>query len=116
MPFIFLGLLAGILSGFIGVGGGVIIVPALVLFFKFTQKMAQGTTIALLIPPIGILAAWTYYKQGNVDLRVAALICLGFVIGGLIGAKFATNLPNEALRKIFAVIIILIGLQMFFKK
>ena len=116
MSFVILGLLAGILSGFIGVGGGVIIVPALVLFFKFTQKMAQGTTIALLIPPIGILAAWTYYKQGNVDLRVAALICLGFVLGGLIGAKFAVNLPNDTLRKIFAVIIILIGLQMFFKK
>ncbi len=116
MSFVFLGLLAGILSGFIGVGGGVIIVPALVLFFKFTQKMAQGTTIALLIPPIGILAAWTYYKQGNVDLRVAALICVGFVLGGLIGAKFATNLSNDVLRKVFAVIIILIGLQMFFKK
>lgn len=116
MSFTLLGLLAGILSGFIGVGGGVIIVPALVFFFNFTQKMAQGTTIALLIPPIGILAAWTYYKQGDVNIKAAALICLGFVLGGLIGAKFATNMNNDLLRKIFAVILVLIGLQMFLKK
>ena len=68
---ILLGLVAGILSGLIGIGGGTIIVPALVLFFGISQHMAQGTTLALLVPPIGILAAWTYYRQGYVDLHIA---------------------------------------------
>jgi hypothetical protein len=89
--YILLGLAAGVLSGMIGIGGGTIIVPALVLLFGFSQHAAQGTTLALLVPPIGILAAWTYYRQGYVDLTVAGLICLGFFIGGFLGAKIATG-------------------------
>ena len=77
-----LGLLAGIFSGLIGVGGGVIIVPALVFLFGLSQHQAQGTTLALLVPPIGLLAAWTYYKEGHVDLKIAGLICVGFFLGG----------------------------------
>ena len=115
ISFIFLGLVAGVLSGVIGIGGGVVIVPALLYFFKFTQQQAQGTTLGLLVLPVGVLAAWTYHKHGLVDLRVAGLIALGFFIGGLIGAKLAVGLNNDILRKIFAVTLILIGLKMFFK-
>ena len=113
---VLLGLCAGGLSGLIGIGGGVIITPALVLLFGLSQQQAQGTTLALLVPPVGILAAWTYWKQGFVDLKMAGLICLGFVIGGLIGARFATDLNSETLRKIFAGSLMLISLKMFFDK
>ena len=87
--YILLGVVAGIFSGLIGIGGGIIIVPALVLLFGLSQHSAQGTTLALMVPPIGLLAAWTYYKQGLVDLKIAAFVCIGFFIGGLLGAKFA---------------------------
>lgn len=114
--YVLLGVIAGIFSGLIGVGGGVVIVPALVFWFKFSQHLAQGTTLALLVPPIGILAAWTYYKQGYVDLKVAGLICLGFVVGGWFGAKFAIGVSNVLLERIFGVAIIAIGLKMLFAR
>lgn len=114
--YVILGLTAGLLSGLIGIGGGTIIVPALVILFGLSQHMAQGTTLALLVPPIGILAAWTYYRQGYVDLPVAGYICLGFFIGGLFGAKLATNLPNIVLERIFGVAMLLISLKMIFAK
>jgi uncharacterized membrane protein YfcA len=112
--YLILGLVAGILSGLIGIGGGTIIVPALVFLFGLSQHLAQGTTLALLVPPIGILAAWTYYKQGYVDLHIAALICLGFFFGGLLGAKFATKLSDLALERVFGIALLLISLKMIF--
>ena len=111
-----IGLTAGMVSGLLGVGGAIIIVPALVFFYGMTQHQAQGTTLALLVPPIGFLAAWTYYKQGYVDLRIAALICAGFFIGGLLGAKFATKLSNVLLERVFGVALLLISLKMIFAK
>jgi hypothetical protein len=99
---VLLGLVAGAFGGLIGVGGGVIIVPALVFLFGLSQHQAQGTTLALLIPPIGLLAAWTYYQEGYVDIHIAALICLGFFAGGLLGAKVANHLSNVALERVFA--------------
>ena len=114
--YILLGLVAGAFSGVVGLGGGVVIVPALVFLFGMTQHQAQGTTLALLVPPIGILAALEYYKRGYVDLRIAAFICLGFVLGGLIGAKIATGLPNDVLRKIFGGALLLIGAKMILWK
>ena len=113
---IILGLAAGTLSGLIGIGGGIIIIPALVFIFGLSQKMAQGTTLALLIPPIGLLAALTYYKHGFVDVKFAILIILGFIIGSVIGAKFAIKLPTEVLTKVFAISIILIGIKMLIGK
>ena len=113
---IVLGLVAGMLSGLLGIGGGIIIVPAFVYLAGFTQKLAQGTTLALMVPPIGLLAAWTYYKSGNVDIRTAVLVCLGFFIGGLIGAKFAVNIPNEILKRAFGIALVLIGIHMTFLK
>ncbi|MBI4643471.1 MAG: sulfite exporter TauE/SafE family protein [Deltaproteobacteria bacterium] len=116
LGFVLLGLVAGAFSGLIGVGGGVIIVPALVFLFGLSQHQAQGTTLALLIPPIGLLAAWTYYKEGYVDVHIAALICLGFFVGGLLGAKLANHLSNVALERVFGVAMLLISLKMIFAK
>lgn len=112
--YIFLGLLAGTLSGLIGIGGGVIIVPSLIFLFGFSQQEAQGTTLGLLVPPIGILAAWTYYQQGYVNLKVAALICLGFILGGLLGAKIAVVLPSKVLERIFGTALLAIALKIIF--
>lgn len=111
-----LGLAAGILSGLIGLGGGVIIVPALVFLFHLSQHQAQGTTLAMLVPPIGILAAWTYYRQGYVDLRIAALVGVGLMIGALLGAKIATSLSSQVLEKVFGVVLLLIAIKMIWGK
>ncbi|NVN98037.1 MAG: sulfite exporter TauE/SafE family protein [Geobacteraceae bacterium] len=109
---ILLGGLAGVTSGLIGIGGGIIIVPALVLFFGFSQQMAQGTTLALMVPPLGILAALTYYRQGYVDIKTAGLICLGFLLGSVLGADLAIRLPTEILTRTFGAVLVAIGLKM----
>jgi uncharacterized membrane protein YfcA len=114
--YILLGLSAGTISGFVGIGGGVIIVPALVFFFEFTQKQAQGTTLALLVPPIGFLAAYAYWSKGHVDIPPALMIGGGLLVGGLIGAKFSQGLSNEILQKVFGGMMIAIGLYMMFRK
>src|SRR5580658_8981469 len=114
--YVLLGLAAGALSGLIGIGGGVIIVPALILLFGLSQHQAQGTTLALLIPPVGILAVWTYYKQGYVNLEIAGYMCVGFFVGGLLGAKMATHVSNVVLEKIFGVALLLIAVKMLFAK
>jgi hypothetical protein len=111
---IILGLIAGVLGGLLGIGGGIIIIPALIFLFGFSQHMAQGTTLALMVPPIGLLAAWQYYKQGYVDLKIAGLICVGFFVGGFFGAKFANQIPDQILRKVFGVFLLLISLRMIF--
>jgi uncharacterized protein len=114
--YLLLGFVAGALSGLIGIGGGVIIVPALVFLFGLSQHQAQGTTLALLIPPIGILAAWMYYQEGYVDVKIAAIICLGFFFGCFLGAKVGTWLSNNMLERIFGVVLFLIALKMIFVK
>lgn len=111
-----IGLVAGALSGLLGIGGGIIIVPALVFLFGLSQHQAQGTTLALMVPPIGLLAAWTYYKAGFVDLKIAAFICIGFFIGGLLGAMYADSLPGPLLRKIFGFVFLIIALKMILTK
>lgn len=110
--YILLGVLAGFISGLIGIGGGVIIVPALIFLFGLSQHEAQGTTLALLVPPIGLLAAWTYYRQGYVDLKIAVCICLGFLLGSFLGAKLATNSPTILLERIFGGAMLMIALKM----
>ena len=114
--YIVLGLIAGIVSGLIGIGGGIIIIPALIFLFGFSQHQAQGTTLALLVPPIGLLAAWTYYQQGYVDLKIAGFICAGFFFGGLLGAKLAIGLPNAVLERVFGIALLLTALKMIFTK
>jgi hypothetical protein len=114
--YLLLGLVVGIFSGLIGIDGGVILVPALIFFFGLSQHQAQGTTLALMVPPIELLAAWTYYKQGYVDLKIAVFICIGFFCGGLLGAKLAIGLSNEILTKVFGIILLLIAIKMIFTK
>lgn len=114
--YVALGLFIGYLSGLIGIGGGVVLVPILVYLFKYTQHQAQGTTLALMVPPIGLLAAWTYYKNGYVDLRVAGLLCIGFILGGLLGAKTAIALPDVLLKRIFGAALLLVSLKMLLGK
>ncbi|TWJ16686.1 sulfite exporter TauE/SafE family protein [Geobacter argillaceus] len=109
-----LGIVAGLTSGLIGIGGGIIIVPVLVLFFGFSQQLAQGTTLALMVPPLGAFAAWTYYRQGYVDIKTAVLVCFGFLVGSVLGADFALRLPTEVLTRIFGAILVAVGLRMLF--
>lgn len=114
--YLFLGVCAGVLSGLIGIGGGILIVPALVFIFGMSQHQAQGTSLAVLLPPVGLLAATMYYQQGYIDLKVAALICLGFVLGSVFGVKIAFNIPDLMLKKIFGAILLLVGLKMLLNK
>jgi len=109
-----LGFATGIVSGVIGIGGGIILVPALTFLFKLSQHQAQGTTLALMVPPIGLLAAWTYFRHGYVDLRIAAFVATGFFLGGLVGAQFACWLPDIVLRKVFGVALLAVALRIIF--
>lgn len=111
-----IGLSAGILGGLMGIGGGIIMIPALIYVLKFNQHLAQGTTLAAMIPPIGILAAYEYYKSGNVNIPVALTLALGFVIGGYIGGKIAASLDNETLRRVFGIILFIMSLHIIFSK
>ncbi|MBN1871766.1 MAG: sulfite exporter TauE/SafE family protein [Candidatus Omnitrophica bacterium] len=114
--YILWGLIAGIASGFLGIGGGIIIIPALVLIFGLTQHQAQGTTLALMIPPIGLLAAMKYYQAGNVNLKIALFVCLGFFFGGYLGASFVHHVPDVILRKVFGVVMLFVSLKLIFLK
>ena len=114
--YLLLGLVTGILSGLMGIGGAIIIIPTLVLLFGLSQHMAQGTTLALMVPPIGLLAAWTYYQKGFVDLKIAGFICIGFFIGGLLGANLAIGIPDQILKKVFGVLLLAVSIRMIFFK
>lgn len=113
--YIVIGVFAGIISGLIGIGGGILIVPCLIYIFGFSQHLAQGTTLAMMIPPIGLLAALAYYKQGYVNLPVAGLMCLGFILGGYLGATFAIGFSDAVLRKIFGACLLVIAGYMIIK-
>ncbi|MDF2881362.1 MAG: hypothetical protein K0R54_1919 [Clostridiaceae bacterium] len=114
--FILIGLLAGVLSGFLGIGGGVVIVPALVYICGFSQLKAQGTSLAILLPPVGILAFMEYYKNGNVDVKAGLIIAAALVLGSAAAGRFAQNISPSLLRKAFAVFMIIVSIKMFFSK
>jgi len=114
--FVLIGLIAGILSGMFGVGGGIIIVPALMYLCGFSQLKAQGTSLAIMLPPVGILAFISYYKRGQVDIQSGILICIFLVVGSVFGAKIANNIPITILKRSFGVLMILISLKMIFSK
>lgn len=107
-----IGLAAGMLSGLVGVGGGIIVVPALVFALGFTQQQAQGTSLGLLLLPIGIFAVLNYYKQGYIDIRVVLIMSVAFIFGAYLGSKFSLSLPEERVKKIFAVILFWAGIKM----
>ena len=110
-----IGLLAGFLSGMIGIGGGIIIVPALVYLLGVSQLSAQGTSIALMLPPIGILAAMNYYKAGSLNIKYAAIIAVTFIIGGYIGSRMSLDYLSEAaMKKVFGIILMVVSIKMVF--
>jgi uncharacterized protein len=111
---VIIGLAAGFASGMVGIGGGLVIVPALVYFLAFTQHQAQGNSLALLLFPVGILGVINYYKKGYVDFRYAALLAVGFVAGSYLGSRFSLSLPQESVKKIFAVLMIVLAVKMLF--
>lgn len=111
-----IGLMAGILSGMVGIGGGIVIVPALVYFMNMSQHEAQGTSLAVLLLPVGILAVYYYYQAGYVDIRSSLIIASTFVVGGLIGSKIAIVVDQNMLKKIFGIFLLLISLKMILGK
>jgi len=110
---ILIGIVSGVSSGFFGIGGAIILIPAIVYVFKFSQHLAQGTALAALLLPVGILAVIKYYKAGNVNIKVAAFVAFGFVIGGLIGASLAQSVSNLILKRLFAGLLLFISIYMF---
>jgi uncharacterized membrane protein YfcA len=114
MAFVLAGFLTGIIGGLFGVGGGEIFIPTLIYLFGFSQHKAQGTSLAILLPPIGLLAALRYYKAGYVDFGVAGLLAIGFFFGASIGAVGATRLHPEVMRRVFGVFLLLISVHMIF--
>ena len=113
---IIIGLVAGLVSGSMGVGGGIIIIPALVLFLGLSQQQAQGTSIAVISVPVAAVAAFNYYKGGFINMKFAAIIILTFVIGAYFGSKMAVHLPAKTLQKSFGVLLLLVGIKMLFTK
>ncbi len=109
---ILIGLSAGILSGLVGVGGGIIVVPALVFFLGFSQYQAQGTSLGLLLLPVGILAVASYYNKGHIDIKVVCIMAIAFVIGGWLGSRLALSISLLAVKRIFAVILFYTAFKM----
>ncbi len=108
------GLVIGAISGLLGIGGAVILVPTLVLVFGYSQSKAQGTSLGALVPPIGIFAALQYYRQGLLDVRAAVLIASGFVFGALGGAALVTHIPQTWLKRAFATVLVYVAAQLVF--
>jgi len=111
-----IGLTAGLASGVLGIGGGIIIIPALVYFLNYSQKMAQGTSLGLLLLPVGLLAVINYYNSGYVNIKAAAIMAATFVIGSYISSKFAVSFPENVVKKIFAVFLLFYAVKLFFGK
>lgn len=110
------GVVVGIFSGLLGVGGGILLIPILVYGFKQNQQLAQGTSLAMLLPPTGLLAFLAYYRAGHADLKLGLLMSLGVFIGGIAGGKWAQEIPEAALRKGFAVFLVIVAVKMFLQK
>jgi len=111
-----IGVVTGIMAGMLGIGGAIIMVPALVFIMGFSQHMAQGTSLAVMLPPIGIIAAINYWKAGQVNIKFALILAVAFIVGSYFGSKFAINLPQPVLKKIFGVLLLLVAAKMLLSK
>lgn len=111
---IIIGLAAGMLGGLFGVGGGIIVIPALMYLLGMTQHQAQGTSVAFMLLPVGLLAFINYYKNGYINIKFAAILAVAFFVGAFFGSKIAINLSSDTLRKMFAVLVIITGIKLFF--
>jgi uncharacterized protein len=110
--FVLIGLAAGVLSGGFGIGGGGVIVPALIYLAGFTQHRATGTSLAVLLPPIGLAAMWEYYRHDNVNVRAAMVIALAVFVGGWLGAVVANRVSGPYLRLAFGIFVVMLGLSL----
>lgn len=113
---IVIGIITGLMAGMLGIGGAIIMIPALVYILGVTQQTAQGTSLAVMLPPVGIIAAYNYFKAGQVNIKFAIILAAFFLVGSYFGSKVALNLPQVALKRIFAFLLILIAVKMLFSK
>jgi uncharacterized membrane protein YfcA len=116
LTLIVIGIITGVMAGMLGIGGAIIMIPALVYFMGFSQQMAQGTSLAVMLPPIGILAAYNYYKAGQVDIRFAIILAVCFLVGSYFGSKLALSLPQPVLKKVFGVLLLFVAARMLLSK
>ncbi len=113
---IVIGIITGVMAGLLGIGGAIIMIPAMVYLLGFNQQLAQGTSLAVMLPPIGIIAAYNYYKAGEMNLKYALILAGCFIVGSYFGSKLALNIPQQVLRKIFAVLLLVVAAKMLFSK
>ena len=113
---IVIGIITGVMAGMLGIGGAIIMIPALVFFMGISQQTAQGTSLAVMLPPIGIIAAYNYYKAGQVNIKFAIILAVFFLIGSYFGSKLALNLPQPVLKKIFGILLLLVAARMLLSK
>jgi hypothetical protein len=113
---IIVGILSGLLAGVFGVGGAIIVIPALVFILGFSQHEAQGTSLAFMLPPVGILATWNYWKAGQVNWKIALILSLTFVVGSYLGSHFSINMSDKLLSRHFGILMILVAIKMIFSK
>ncbi|MBT3384014.1 MAG: sulfite exporter TauE/SafE family protein [Prolixibacteraceae bacterium] len=113
---IIIGLLSGVLAGMFGIGGAIIVIPALVFILGLSQHEAQGTSLAFMLPPVGIMATWNYWKGGHVNWKFALILSLTFVVGAYLGSLYSANLSERMLRKAFGVLILIVAVKMIFSK
>lgn len=111
-----IGVVTGVVAGMLGIGGAIIMIPALIYFLGFSQQMAQGTSLAVMLPPIGIMATYNYWKAGQVDLKVALILAAMFLIGSFFGSKLALSIPQATLKKIFGILLMLVAARMLLWK
>jgi uncharacterized membrane protein YfcA len=113
---IIIGIVTGVMAGMLGIGGAIIMIPALVYIMGVTQSTAQGTSLAVMLPPIGIIAAYNYYKAGQVNIKFAIILAVCFLVGSYFGSKLAITLPQAVLKKIFGILLLLVAAKMLLSK
>lgn len=113
---IVIGIITGVMAGMLGIGGAIIMIPALVFLLGISQQTAQGTSLAVMLPPVGIIAAYNYYKEGQVNIRFAIILAVFFLVGSYFGSKLALNLPQPVLKKIFGILLLLVAAKMLLSK
>jgi len=113
---IVIGIITGVMAGMLGIGGAIIMIPSLVFLLGISQQTAQGTSLAVMLPPVGIIAAYNYYKAGQVNIKFAIILAVFFLAGSYFGSKLALTLPQAALKKIFGVLLLLVAIKMLLSK
>lgn len=113
---IIIGLFSGMLSGVFGIGGAIIVIPSLVFIIGLSQHEAQGTSLAFMLPPVGVLAAWNYYKEGYINWKIALVLAITFFVGAYLGSRFSVNISDRTLRKMFGILLMVMAIKMIFSK